>query len=146
MGALLGLDIGQRRVGVATAEESLDLATSLETLEIKNRNDLLRHLTRLVQEYRPVKIVVGLPKTLKGEIGPSAQLIIDQVEWLKSQMSQAGAEWVFWDERLTTKEAEQVLFEAGVGHMKRKRVQDQLAAQIILQSYLDYHKRKEGNS
>jgi putative Holliday junction resolvase len=124
-------------VGVAIAEERAGLATPLQTLHVKNRQDLVDDLTRLIHEYKIAKIVVGLPRTLKGEIGPSAQRVMDQVEWMKSYLP---CPCVFWDERLTTHEAERMLLDRGMRHPKRKKVEDQLAAQLILQSYIDYHK------
>ena len=132
--------MGQKRAGVAIADERMRIATPLETLKVKNRRGLASDLTRLISEYQVVKIVVGLPKTLKGEIGPSAQWVMDEIEWIKSFLP---CPCVFWDERLTTQEAERMLLDRGMRHPKRKKVEDQLAAQLILQSYMDYHKEKE---
>lgn len=95
---------------------------------------MAEELGKLVEEYQASKIVVGLPRTLKGEIGPAAQKVIDWVEDLKSKI---GCSWVFWDERLSSQEVERVLLAADVSREKRKLVRDQLAAQRILQSYVD---------
>ncbi len=139
MGALLGLDFGEKRIGVAICDESTSIATALTTLPFKSRQQLLADLLILVRDYHVVKIVAGLPKTLKNEIGPAAQKVTGQVAWFQAQMTQP---WVFWDERLSTKEVERILLEADVSRARRKEVRDQLAAQRILQTYVDYHRNQ----
>ena len=138
MASLIGLDFGEKRIGVAVSDESATVATPLTTLEFQSRKQLLAEITRLVDEYNVTKIVVGLPKTLKGEIGPSAQKIMAHIEWLKGQLDRA---WVFWDERLSTQEIERVLLSADVSRGRRREVRDRLAAQRILQSYLDHQRQ-----
>ena len=138
MASWLGLDLGEKRVGVAMSDETTRLATPVTTLEIRGRNHLLKELTKLIDEYHVTKIVVGLPQTLKGEMGPAAQKVIEVVDWLKTSIDRT---WIFWDERLSTQEVERVLIEADVRRDKRKQVRDQLAAQRILQSYLDSHSK-----
>lgn len=135
---LLGLDLGEKRVGVAVTDESGLIATPLATLEFRGRKDLLAQLTKLVDTYGVKKIVVGLPKTLKGEMGPAAEKIMAEVEWFKGFIDRA---WVFWDERLSTQEVERLLVEADVSRTRRKGLRDQLAAQRILQSYLDHQRQ-----
>ena len=135
----MGLDWGEKRVGVAVCNEGTTIAMGLMTLEFKSRAYLVSEISRLVKEYQAEKIIVGLPKTLKGEAGPAAQKITEQVEWLKSQVAVA---WEFWDERLSTAEVERVLLAANVSRWQRKEVRDQLAAQRILQNYIDYQKNK----
>ena len=137
MGALLGLDLGQRRVGVALCDERTSIATPLTRLEFKSRRHLVSEILKLVREYQVIKIVVGLPKTLKGEMGPAAQKMTEQVAWLKSQIP---VPWELWDERLSTREVERVLLEADLSRARRREVRDPLAAQRILQTYMDYHR------
>ena len=137
MSVLLGLDLGEKRVGVAVSDESGMLAMPFATLAFSGRKDLLSQLVKIVDEHRVTKIIVGLPKTVKGEIGPSAEKVMKKVEWLKGQLDRP---WIFWDERLSTAEVERILIEADVRRDKRKQVRDQLAAQRILQSYLDYER------
>lgn len=139
MGSLLGLDLGQKRVGVALSEERTSMATPLVTLEFKSRRHLVSEISKWVQEYQVTKIVVGLPKTLKGEMGPAAQKMTEQVAWLKSQIPVV---WEFWDERLSTKEVERILLDADLSRARRKEVRDPLAAQRILQTYIDYHRHE----
>ena len=138
MSALLGLDFGEKRIGVAVTDESGSLATPLTTLMFRGRKGLLEDLTKLVDQYRVSKIVVGLPKTMKGEIGPAAAKVMQQVEWLKGYLDRP---WVLWDERLSTQEIERVLLAADVSRARRREVRDRLAAQRILQSYLDASKK-----
>ena len=140
MEVLLGLDFGEKRIGVAVTDEAGMMAFPLETVEFRGRKQFLEELTRIVDEYRVKKIIVGLPKTLKGEIGPAAKNIIEHVEWLKGFL---GKPWIFWDERLTTAEVERVLLEGDASRAKRRDVRDKLAAQRILQNYMDYHRNQE---
>lgn len=135
---LLGLDFGEKRIGVAVTDEAGIMALPLKVLEFRGRKHLLEELTKLVEEYRVEKIIVGLPKTLKGEIGPAAQKIMGQVEWLQEFLNRP---WIFWDERLTTGEVERVLLDADVSRAKRKEVRDQLAAQRILHNYMEYQQK-----
>ena len=140
--ALLGLDFGEKKIGVAVTDEAGMMAMPLTTLSFESRKQLLADLTRLADQHRVSKIVVGLPLTLKGELGPSAQKVMAHVEWFKTHLEKT---WVFWDERLTTQEIENFLISADVSRKRRKEVRDRLAAQRILQSYLDAQ-RVEGNS
>lgn len=137
----LGLDLGEKRVGVARSDEQGTFAEAVATVRYSSREFLLKQLQEHVEEIRPVKIVVGLPQTLRGEIGPSARRVLSLVDWLKPRIP---AEWVFWDERFSTAEAEAVLLEADLSRKKRRRVLDALAAQRILQSYLNAAKEIKG--
>lgn len=140
MAAILGLDLGQKRVGVAVCEEGLTIATGLMSLEFKSRQDLLEKIKRLLQDYQAVTVIVGLPLTLKGVEGIAAQKIQEQVEWFRSQIP---VSWILWDERLSTAEVERVLLEADLSRARRKEVRDQLAAQRILQNYIDYQESQK---
>ena len=134
MSTVMGLDFGQKRIGVAISDETMVIATPVGAIDFSSRKQLLEELTKLMDAYRVVKIVVGLPKTLQGEIGPAAQKVTEHVEWLKTYIDKP---WIFWDERLSTREVERVLLAADMSRAKRKGVRDKLAAQRILQSYLD---------
>ncbi len=139
MEVLLGLDMGEKRVGVAVSDETATIASPLITLGFHSRKELLRNLTELVNRYQVSRIVVGLPKTMKGEIGTQAQKITGHVDWLRRSLE---ADWILWDERLSTQEVERLLIHADVSRAKRKGIRDRLAAQRILQSYLDFCKRQ----
>ncbi len=134
MPAYLGLDFGEKRVGVAKSDETGTIAEAVATVSYPTKEFLVKELGKYVKEVRPEKIIVGLPQTLKGEIGFAARKVLNFVDWLKPRIQ---AEWVLWDERLTTAEAESVLLAADLSREKRRRVRDSLAAQRILQSYLD---------
>ena len=134
---LMGLDFGEKRIGVAVTDEAGMMALPLETIPFRGRKQFLGEMIRLIDQHRVKKIVVGLPKTLKGEIGPAAQKVTGHVEWFKAFID---LPWIFWDERLTTGEVERVLLAADMSRAKRKEVRDQLAAQRILQNYMDHQR------
>ncbi len=134
-GALLGLDLGERRIGVAFVPAGTTMAFPVKTLEVKGREQVLAQIQKLILEHKAEKIVVGLPKTMKGEIGIAAEKRIKEVEWFQSRIP---VPMVMWDERLTTKEMDRVMIDMDVSRERRREVIDQLAAQRILQNYLDH--------
>lgn len=138
----LGLDLGEKRVGVAIAESELGIATPHQTVFFSGREQLAKELKKIIAEYRPEEMVVGFPQKLNGQIGPAAEKITKLVDWLKTQIP---GNWILWDERLTTAEVERILLEADLSREKRKEVRDQLAAQRILQTYLDFKKNQKRN-
>jgi len=133
-GTLLGLDLGEKRIGVAFVPAGPTIAFPVKTIEVKGREQVLAQIQKLVLEHKAEKVVVGLPKTLKGEIGIAAQKRIQEVEWYQSRLT---VPMVMWDERLSSKEVERMLISADVSRERRREVIDQLAAQRILQNYLD---------
>jgi putative Holliday junction resolvase len=133
-GALLGLDLGEKRIGVAFVPAGTTIAFPVKTIEVKGREQVLAQIQKLILEHKAEKVVVGLPITLKGEMGIAAQKRTQEVEWYQSRIS---VPMVMWDERLSSKEVERMLISADVRRDKRKEVIDQLAAQRILQNYLD---------
>ena len=137
MAILMGVDFGEKRVGLARSDESETVAEALATLSYQSREDLLTQLKPYLEDLHPQRIVVGLPQTIRGEIGPAAKKVLEFVEWFKKRLP---LEWVFWDERFTTVEAERVLLEADLSRRKRKGIRDRIAAQRILQHYLDTQK------
>ncbi len=132
---VLGLDVGRRRIGVAISDYGGIIATPLTTLQATPRPHTLEQIATLVREYEVNEIVVGLPLTLRGEIGPQAQLVQSFVTELEAVLHQSIQ---FFDERLTTVAAEQMLRDLGVRPEKRKARIDEVAATIILQDYLDH--------
>lgn len=133
-GALLGLDLGEKRIGVAFVPSGTTIAFPVETIEVRGREQVLAQIQKLILQHKAEKVVVGLPKTLKGEMGIAAQKRVREVEWYQSRIS---VPMVMWDERLSSKEVERMLIDADVRRDKRKEVIDKLAAQRILQNYLD---------
>lgn len=139
MPVYLALDLGEKRVGVARSDETGTVAEAVKTVTYRNRAELVKSLREQVEILQPEKIVVGFPRTLKGEVGPAGKKVAALVDWLKGELP---GEWVFWDERLTTAEAENILLEADLSRRKRVSIRDRLAAQIILQSYLDANRKR----
>ncbi len=133
-GRILALDLGKRRIGLALSDELGFTAQGLETLERTNiRSDLAR-LTELAQANNVTRIVLGNPLLMDGREGRQAQHAHDFGARLEAA---TGLPVEFWDERLTTVEAQRVLRQSGIGIEKRARAVDRLAAVILLESYLD---------
>lgn len=138
----LGLDVGNRRIGVAVSDELGLIAQPVLTLvRTGRRRDDLRSLARLCRRFGVAGIVVGNPLRLSGEPGPQAARTHDFAAELGSL---TGLPIHLWDERLTTHQAHQVLYEAGHPRQAHRRVVDQVAAALILQSFLD-QRQKSGD-
>jgi putative Holliday junction resolvase len=133
-GRLLGVDFGTVRVGLAVSDPDRKFAFPLTTYTRRN-NDLDADFYRtVIAEERVVSLVVGLPIHLSGREGQKAQESRTYGAWLTKA---TGLHVVFWDERFSTSEAESALWNAGLTHKKRKARRDRVAAQILLQAYLD---------
>ncbi len=135
----LGLDVGNRRIGVAVSDELGLTAQPVLTLERRNnRRDDLRSLARLARRFNVAAIVVGNPVHLSGELSPQAA----RTQAFAAALGElTGLPIRLWDERLTTREAHQILYEAGHERQKHRKVVDQVAATLILQSFLDEKSR-----
>ena len=140
MGGILGLDFGEKRIGVAFVAEGTGIAFPLTVIRRRGREQVLQEIRKIILEKKIKKIVAGLPITLKGTIGPAAEKLTKEVEWFRTQLE---VPVVLHDERLSSKEVERVLIEADVRRDKRKEIIDQLAAQRILQNYIDSQRRTE---
>ena len=134
MPRILGLDPGTRRVGVALSDPTLMLATPHAVFDAEPRARLAESLRRLCREMQVDRIVVGLPLRMDGGEGPAAQTARAFAEWVQETVELPVD---LWDERLSTVTAQQVLIEGGTRREKRREVVDKLAAQIMLQHYLD---------
>ena len=134
MTRLAGLDVGDRRIGVAIADETGLIATPLATVQ-RGRHDLAE-IARLVAEWRVDRLVVGLPTGLSGREGPQAAAVRAYAADLAAHLGPEPP-LEFWDERLTTAIAERALIEAGTRRARRRERIDAVAAAVILQSYLD---------
>jgi putative Holliday junction resolvase len=131
----LGLDIGSRRVGVALSDSGGTVATPYEVVDRSgDRGRDHRRIAALVDEAGADVVVVGMPLSLDGSIGPAAQVVLDEIDELRGVLA---VEIVTWDERLSTVQAERSLRAGNVRKGKRRRVVDQVAATVILQSWLD---------
>lgn len=131
----VALDIGSRRIGVALSDSNGSVATPYEVVQRSgDRSRDHRRIGELVDEAGAEVVVVGLPFSLDGSIGPAARGILEEVEELRATLP---VDVVTWDERLTTVEAERSLRVMGVKKGNRRRIVDQVAATVILQSWLD---------
>lgn len=130
----LGLDYGDRRIGVAMSDELGWTAQGLEVIRRTNAEADLARIADLVREHGVKEVVVGLPKNMDGSIGPRGEICMAFAERLRGKLD---VPVVLWDERLSTVSAERTLIEADVSRKKRKQVVDKMAAAIILQHYLE---------
>lgn len=133
-GRLLGLDFGTRRLGVAVSTPEQSIASPLETLQVFSDEVTEGHLRQLVAEYGIVGLVVGLPVHMSGEEGEKARQARTFGQRLAERLNLPVC---FWDERFTSALADDALAEAGLSRQKRKARLDKLAAQMMLQSFLD---------
>ncbi|MDQ2995772.1 MAG: Holliday junction resolvase RuvX [Chloroflexota bacterium] len=130
----MALDVGGRRIGVALSDTTRVLASPLTTLRAEPRDRVLGEIAALVQRHEVAEVVVGLPLTLSGEIGPQAHVIQLFVERLKGVLT---APIHMFDERLTTVAAERMMVDLGMKPEQRRARIDEVAASIILQDFLD---------
>lgn len=133
----LGLDIGEKRIGVALSDSEGILATALTVIERKSDDAALKRIIALAEEHEIERIVVGLPISLDGRMGPQAQRVQSFADMLNERTELPV---VTWDERFSTFDAERVLMEAGLKRDKRKKRLDSVAAAFILQGYIDREK------
>jgi putative Holliday junction resolvase len=154
----LGLDVGDKRTGVAISDPQGILATPLTVLISKDEDAFIDEILKLVEQYKAECIVVGLPRRLNGELGKQASKVIafaDKLSWRAKQSNLNQLDLQLWDERLSTKAAERLKTEAGSkGTKLRSRAKkgaknhspsvkaeiDAIAAALILQGFLDSHR------
>lgn len=132
---ILGLDVGSKTIGVACSDALLITAQGVETIRRVSKKKDFQRLRELVQEKDVHRIVVGRPRHMNGDYSENMKDIEGFVQELQKVMPKM--EFVYWDERLTTVMARQVLMEGGVRREKRKQFVDKMAAVLILQNYLD---------
>jgi putative Holliday junction resolvase len=135
----MALDVGGRRIGVALSDSTRILASPLTTLRAQPRERVLAEIAALVRSYEVTDVVVGLPLTLSGEIGPQAQLVQKFAEALQQTLDVPVHQF---DERLTTVAAERMMLDLGLKPEQRKARIDEVAASIILQDFLDANRRR----
>lgn len=131
---ILALDYGTKRIGVALSDELGWTAQPLETIERRTLVRDIAHIEQLVQGHEVKEVLIGLPLRLDGEEGPAVQAVHEFIAHLGEALS---VPIVTWDERMTTRSAEDLLIAADVSRRKRKGVVDRVAAAILLQSYLE---------
>jgi putative Holliday junction resolvase len=135
MNPILGIDFGAARIGIAISDELQLLAHPLET--ISGGKNAAARIAEIVREKKIDKVVVGMPRNMDGSFGAAASKAVQFVEKLRTVVS---CQVVTWDERLTTVAAHRELREAGRKTRETRGYVDQVAAQMILQGYLDWQR------
>ncbi len=131
----IGLDLGSRTLGISISDRSGIIASSLTIIRHnENYNSLVPQVKQIIDEYKVDEIVLGFPKNMNNTIGPKGELSLQFKEMLEKEIKK---EVHLVDERLSTKEATNLLISNDTSRKKRKKVVDSMAATIILQSYLD---------
>ena len=131
---ILALDHGSKRIGVAMSDETQTIAQPLEYIPARPFADFLARLKQLLAEKEISLVLIGLPRNMDGSYGAAAQ----NVEAFAAALKTAIAVPIkFWDERLTSVQANKILIQNQVRRAKRKEKVDKMAAAILLQSYLD---------
>jgi putative holliday junction resolvase len=133
-GALLGLDFGTKRLGVAVCNVEQTISVPVETWTVRSPQQNLKHIRELIEDYRAVGFVVGLPVRLSGAEGDQAAVVRLFGDWLAEQ---TRLPVVYWDERYSSTQAEVLLWTQGISPASAKERLDRLAAQIILQAFID---------
>lgn len=131
---LMGLDVGDKTIGVAVSDQLGWTAQGVETIRRKSKDHDFARLQELVTQFEVTEFVVGLPKNMNGTYGPRTEIVFQFIEELKTRL---GLPVHTQDERLSTVAAQRALIAADVSRQKRKQVIDKMAAVVILQSFLD---------
>ena len=133
-GRIMGLDIGDKTIGVAVSDLMGLTAQGVTTIKRVGKKKDIEAIKQIIAEKQVNKIVSGLPKNMNGTVGPQGEKVQKFCELLKEE---TNLPIEFWDERLSTVAAERSLIEGNVRRENRKKVIDMVAAVIILQGYLD---------
>ncbi len=136
---IIGLDLGEKSLGVAISDELQIIASPLTTFYFKNNdyNKALNFIIELCKKENVKEVVLGLPKHMNGDLGIRANI---SFEFKKLLEENSDLKVILKDERLTTSYANKLMLEADLSRKKRKALKDELAAQVILQDYLDWRK------
>lgn len=135
---ILGLDFGTKRIGVAMSDELLLTAQGLDTIQRKDIKSDLALIKGIVDSNSVNEVIVGLPLNMNGTYSEKTREAVSFVDELGKAIS---VPIKTWDERLTSMQADRAMLEGDMSRAKRRKLSDRLAAQIILQSYLDSRKR-----
>lgn len=135
MGRILGVDYGERRLGFALSDPGQTIAMPLKVVTVANDIEAAQEVSDTCRETKADSLVIGVPLNMNGSEGSSATKVRRFIGQLKETL---GIPVQPWDERLTTRMVERMLVGADVRRSRRKEVRDKLAAQVILQGYLDW--------
>lgn len=138
----LSLDVGDKYIGVAISDDLGIIAVGLEVIKREYLKKDIDRIKAIIDENGVEELVIGLPKKLNNEIGIQANKTIAFAESVKENID---IPLHMWDERLTTAEAERMLISMNITRKKRKKVIDKVAAQLILDSYLQFNKNRNKN-
>lgn len=131
---VMGLDVGEKTIGVALSDELGMTAQPYQTIKRRGETQDLRAIRSILEERGVSAVIVGLPKNMDGTLGVQAHRVVAFARKIQSELN---VPVVHWDERLSTVAAERVLIQADMSRAKRKKHVDKLAAALILQGYLD---------
>ena len=137
MGCIIGLDLGEKRIGVAISDETATISNAIDTIKVTGIRDSINRISEIAGLHAAEEIVIGLPLNMNGTKGPQAERAISFAEKLEKKVS---CKISTFDERLTTAQGEAILISADMSRKKRRQNIDKLAAQIMLQAYLDRRK------
>ena len=137
---VMAIDYGDAHTGVAVSDPTGFLAGTTTTINSWRQEVVVDRLVKLIEVHRPDEVVLGFPKNMDGSDGRKADLYRDLAAMLKER---TGMEIVLWDERRTTIDAHQILFNQGKNGRKRKKIVDAVAASLILENYLDFKRMKQ---
>ena len=138
-GRILCVDYGHKRLGLAMSDELCITAQPLGTIDEEDEEAQIKAVAKAAEDNEVIELVVGLPLTMQGHVARSASRVIAFARELNKRLCMPV---ITWDERLSTKESEEILIRAGMSRAKRKGVVDSIAAAVILQSYLDARSKK----
>ncbi len=133
MSRILGIDFGERRIGLALSDALGITAQGLPTLDTKKTKDIFTHLKNIIKDKNVTKVVVGIPKNMNGTIGPKG---MEVKKFVQELIKKTKMDVILWDERLTSVQSLKAMKELGI-KQKRKEEVDRISATLILQSYLD---------
>lgn len=136
----MGLDVGDKTIGVALSDIMGITAQPLKTIRRKGYERDFEELMQIIELNSVDEIIAGLPKNMNGTLGPQGEKVIKFIEKLQKAID---IKVEYWDERLTTVAAQKALIEADMSREKRKKVVDMVAAALILQGYLDMKNMKK---
>ena len=137
-GRLLGVDFGERRVGLALSDSAGLIAQGLETLAVKSTGESLASIAAIVEAEQVLEVILGLPVNMDGTKGEMAEKVEAFAGLLRGRVSCAVRTW---DERMTSISARRAMNEMGMGTRGNKASLDRIAATLLLQNYLDYRRR-----
>ncbi len=140
MKRILGIDFGERRMGLALSDPLGIIAQPYLTFDTKKDGDFFKKIEELIEKEDIGEIVLGMPRNMDGSIGEKGKQVL---EFSKKLSSRIKIPIVFWDERLSSVESSRTLREAGARMKTHKKAVDKLSAALILRGYLDNLKRKQ---